>query len=469
MKNDSSIAGLAAMLRDEAARLHPGDRLPSSRALMERHRVSPITVSRALAMLAAEGLVVTRPGSGTFVAARPAATTPEPADLGWQAVALGDRTIDASGVRSLLTPPPEGTIALSGGYLPTTLRPVRALATAMARAARRPDAWDVPPLTGIAGLRAWFARGIGDAVTPGDVLITGGGQDGLTTVLRALAPPGASILVESPTYVGALAAIRAAGLHAAPVPFDDEGVRPDLLADAFAVTGARVFYCQPTFHNPTGTVLSARRRQQVLAVARAAGAFIVEDDYARHLAIDAVPPPLAALDEDGRVVHIASLTKVTAASLRIAAVTAHGPVTERIRACRLVDAFFPARPLQEAALELVSSPGWPRHLAALRAALRRRRDALVAALARELPELAATIAPPPSGGPHLWVRLPAGVDDVAVAEAALRTGVLVGAGRPFHPAEPPGPRLRLTFGAAATEAELAEGVRRLARALASAS
>jgi DNA-binding transcriptional MocR family regulator len=430
---------------------------------MERHRVSPVTVSRALALLAAEGLVVTRPGSGTYVAERHA-TVAEPADFGWQAVALGDRTIDASGVRALLTPPYEGTIPLSGGYLPASLRPVRALATAMARAARRPDAWDVPPLAGIMELRTWFARAVGGDVTPADVLITSGGQDGLTTVLRALLPPGAPVLVESPTYLGALAAVRAAGLHAVPVPFDHEGVRPDLLADAFAVTGSRVFYCQPTFHNPTGAVLSAPRREQVLAVARAAGAFVVEDDYARQLAIDTTPPaPLVSRDEDGRVVHIASLTKATAPSLRIAAVTARGPVAERIRASRLVNAFFPARPLQEAALELVSSPGWSRHLTALRAALRRRRDVLAGAVARELPDTGVTR---PAGGVHLWLRLPDGIDDVALTEAALRAGVLVSAGRPFYPAEPPGPRLRLTYCAPATEAELIEGVRRLAQVLA---
>ena len=445
--------------------MRPGDRLPSSRSLMECHRVSPVTVSRALALLAAEGLVVTRPGSGTYVAERPAATAPaEPADFDWQAVALGDRTIAAAGVAGLLTPPPAGTIALSGGYLPVSLRPVRALAAALARAARRPDAWDIPPLGGVAELRAWFARGVGGDVTPADVLITGGGQDGLTTVLRALLPPGGPVLVESPTYLGALAAIRAAGLHAVPVPFDRDGVRPDLLADAFAVTGARVFYCQPTFHNPTGAVLAAARREQVLSVARAAGAFVVEDDFARRLAIDPAPPPLAGQDGDGRVVHIASLTKATAPSLRIAAVVARGPVAERIRASGLVNAFFPPRPLQEAALELVSSPAWPRHLTALRAALRRRRDALAAALARDLPGFGAP--PRPAGGPHLWLRLPDHVDDVAVAEAALRAGVLVGAGRPYYPAEPPGPRLRLTYGAVATEAELAEGVHRLAQALA---
>src|SRR5690606_25451119 len=140
-------------------------RLPSSRALVERHRVSPVTVSRALGLLAAEGLVVTRPGSGAFTAERPPASA-EPADVGWQAVALGDRSVDAAGVSWLLTPAPDGVIALSGGYLHPSLQPVRALATAAARAARRPDAWEVPDPAGIPGLRAWFARTVGGAVSP---------------------------------------------------------------------------------------------------------------------------------------------------------------------------------------------------------------------------------------------------------------------------------------------------------------
>jgi DNA-binding transcriptional MocR family regulator len=461
MRNDSSVAALADALRTEVGRLSPGERLPSSRTLVERHRVSPVTVSRAIGLLAAEGLVVTRPGAGAFAARRPSPAS-EPADYGWQAVTLAGRSVDAAGVSWLLTPPPDGAVALSGGYLHPSLQPVRALANAAARAARRPAAWDMPRIGGVPELRGWFARTVGGGVSPGDVTVTNGGQQSLTTVLRALLPPGAPVLVESPTYLGVLAVARASGLRPVPVPVDGDGVRPDLLAEAFAMSGARAFYCQPAFHNPTGAVLSAERRGRVLDVARAAGAFVVEDDYARHLGIDPPPPPLIAEDVDGRVVHIASLTKATAPSLRIAAVIARGPVAERIRATQLVEEFFPARPLQETLLELVSSPGWPRHLRAIRAALPARRDALRAALARDLPELRANR---PAGGLHLWVRLPDGLDDVAVAEAALRAGVLVSAGRPFFPAEPPGPYLRLSYGSASSEAELAEGVRRLATVL----
>ncbi|WP_111833025.1 PLP-dependent aminotransferase family protein [Actinomadura madurae] len=462
MKDDSSVMALAGTLRAGVLRMSPGERLPSSRALVERHRVSPVTVSRALGVLAAEGLVVTRPGSGTFAAERKE-TVPEPADLGWQAVTLGDRSVDPSGVSWLLTPAPEGVAALSGGYLHPSLQPVRALAAAGARAARRPDAWEMPPLGGVPELRAWFARTVGGGVTPADVVIASGGQQSLTTVLRALLPPGAPLLVESPTYLGVLAVARAGGLHPVPVPVDAHGVRPDLLAEAFAMTGARVLYTQPAFQNPTGAVLDAQRRERVLDVARAAGAFVVEDDFARHLGIDTdPPPPLIAADGEGRVVHIASLTKATAPSLRVAAVAARGPVAERVRATQLVQEFFPARPLQETLLELVSSPGWPRHLRAVRTALRSRRDALLAALARDLPELRVNR---PAGGLHLWARLPDGADDAALAEAALRAGVLVSAGRPFFPAEAPAPYLRIGYATAASEAELAEGVRRLAAVL----
>ncbi|WP_395108738.1 PLP-dependent aminotransferase family protein [Actinomadura sp. SCN-SB] len=478
MSQDSSVAVLADRLRAEVSRLQPGERLPSSRVLVRRHQVSPVTVSRALGQLVAEGLVVTRPGSGAFVAENaPSRAAPDghdaaaAADMSWQAVALGDRAVQSDDLSRLLLPAPEGAIALSGGYMHPTLQPLRGLATAAARAARRPDAWDVPPPGGIPELRAWFARTAGGAgrsgaVSPSDVLITSGGQHALTTVLRALLPPGAPLLVESPTYPGVLAIARAGRLHPVPVPMDGDGVRPDMLAEAFEMTGARAFYTQPAFHNPTGAVLAPARRAGVIEAARAAGAFVIEDDFARHLAIDPTPPPLVHGDAEGRVVHIASPTKATASSLRVAAVIARGPVAERIRSTQLVENFFPARPLQETLLELVSSPGWQRHLRALRTELRARRDAVRSAFARELPELRANR---PAGGPHLWVRLPDGMDDVALAEAALRAGVLVSAGRVFFPAEPPAPYLRISYGAAASAAELTEGVRRLAAVIRSGS
>src|SRR5690242_7088436 len=108
MQDDSSIATLAAELRALVAGLRPGDRLPSSRALTARLQVSPVTVTRAIGLLSAECLVVTRPGSGTYVAVRGRPRTATDHAFAWQAVPLADRTVDAAGVVALLSPPPDG-------------------------------------------------------------------------------------------------------------------------------------------------------------------------------------------------------------------------------------------------------------------------------------------------------------------------------------------------------------------------
>ncbi|MFJ6570369.1 PLP-dependent aminotransferase family protein [Streptomyces sp. NPDC091292] len=469
MHERSSVGELAKRLRQELDRYSPDEKLPSSRYLVERFRVSPVTVSRALAQLAAEGLVVVRPGAGAFRAG-PRTPLARGGDTSWQEVALSadaateavPRAVDASGVLVTLAAPPAGVVEFNGGYLHPSLQPERAMAAALARAGRRPGAWGRPPVDGLPELREWFARGIGGAITAAEVLITSGGQSALTTALRALAPPGAPVLVESPTYPGMLAIARAAGLRPVPVPVDTDGVRPRLLADAFRATGARLFVCQPLFQNPTGAVLAPDRRAEVLRIARAAGAFVVEDDFVRRLVhrdSGPLPPPLAADDPDGVVVHVCSLTKATSPSFRVGALVARGPVLERLRAIQVVDHFFVPRPLQEAALELVGSPAWPRHLRAVSEELQSRRDRMTAALRMALPDLA--VPHIPSGGYHLWLRLPDGTDEAALAAAALRHGVAVAPGRPYFCAEPPAAHVRLCFAGVAGLSEITEGVRRV--------
>jgi len=281
--------------------------------------------------------------------------------------------------------------------------------------------------------------------------------------MRSVATAGSAVLVESPTYLGALAIARAAGLTAVPVPVDEQGVRPEMLAEAFAATGARVLYCQPNFQNPTGAVMSKARRVEVLDVAASAGAFVIEDDWARWLGHDTpAPAPMISYDPDGRVIHIKSLTKTTAPSVRLGALIARGPVAERVRSLRLVDDLFVAQPLQETALEFVTSSAWQRHLSALSSALRARRQVMLDAIAVHLPEL--RVIGQPTGGFYVWVELPAGTDEVALASAATAGGVHIAYGRPFFAAEPPGAYLRLSFAAPAETADIVEGVRRLAAA-----
>ncbi len=421
-------------------------------------------MSRALAELAREGVLVIRPGAGTFVARPRARGSAGVASYPWQTVALAGRAVDTAGLSSLADPPhTDGVISLATGYLHPSLMPLGPLRAALTRAGRSPEAWERPPASGLHELRAWLAQAAGAGVDARDVLVTGGGQGALSAAFRALVPPGAPLLVESPTYPGAIAAARAAGIRLVPVPADADGIIPGHLAEAFARSRAQALFCQPVYHNPSGAVLAAGRRQEVLGLAAAAGAFVIEDDCTRWLSHGPPPPPapLLADDTEGRVVYVTSLTKAASPSLRVGALIARGPAASRLRAVRAVEDLFVAQPLQRAALELVTSPAWERHLKGLGQELGRRAATLQRAVTRHLPAARVTL---PGGGMHLWATLPAGTDDVGLAEAARRKNVIVMPGRPFFPAEAPAPHLRLTFSAAASEAELEAGVRRLAAA-----
>jgi DNA-binding transcriptional MocR family regulator len=339
-------------------------------------------------------------------------------------------------------------------------QPLSLLRAAALRVGRRDHVWSRGPAEGIEPLRAWFARDVRDELSPRQVLIVPGGQAALSVVFRALVPPGAPLLFESPSYFGAILIARAAGIRPIPVPVDREGVVPELLEAALASTGARVVYLQPTYSNPTGALMSARRRSEVLEVVQRRGAFIVEDDFARDLSIDGTPPAPLVRELPSHVVYVRSLTKSAAPGLKIAALIAMGPAFERLRTARVIDDWFVSGFLQEVALELVSSAGWSRHLRALRAKLRERRDAALAAIATYLPD--ATVQSVPAGGFNLWLSLPPHTDDVALAQAAEQAGVHISPGRACFPAEPHGPFLRLSY-AGAEPTDIREGVRRLGK------
>lgn len=448
-------------LRHEARRLAPGGRLPSVRDLMARHRVSPGTVRRAMARLTDEGMLEARPGHGTFLTAKPGIAPAAVPDFGWQGLALGSSRISPETLTTLLAAPAAGAINLAGGYPAEDLQAVGLVSRAMQRAARRPGVWGRMPLEGLDGLREWFARQLGPAVSAHEVLITPGSQAAITTAFHALTAPGSAVLVESPSYVGAMVAARVAGLRLVPVPTDRDGVRPEMLAQALATSGARLFYVQPTHANPTGATLGAERRRQVMEVVADAGAILVEDDWCRDLSFEPLPPrPLMAADRNGHVVYLRSLTKSTAPGLRIGAIVARGAALARLTACRASADFFVSGPLQEAALEIVHSPAWARHLRDLRVTLIRRRDVLASAVRRTLGDAAVPLLP--SGGVHLWVRIDDRVDDVRVAARAAESRVLISAGRAWFPAEPTGSFLRLSY-ACAPESQLVTGVETVAK------
>jgi DNA-binding transcriptional MocR family regulator len=449
MNNDSSQLrdnqrGAQAAIEELIASLGAGSRLPSYRELQERFRLSPATVQRLVADLARRGLVVTRPGSGTFIAERRA--TARAAEVSWQTLALGSRPGLGADLEQLVEPPPRDAIALASGFLDERLQPLGLLAAAASRAGRRPHGWNRPPLQGLPELCSYFAAETGAALGAQHVAIAPGGQAALSAVFRHLCGPGDPLIVESPTYIGALAAARAVGLSLVPVPGDADGVLPDALADALTRTGARLVYLQPRYANPTGAVLSQERRPAVLAAAARAGAFIFEDDWMRDFDLGAPSPsPLMGMDEDGHVIYLRSVSKPIAAGLRVAGLAARGPVLARLRRGRVSDDLFVAPILQQVALEVLTAPGWHRHMAAVRRELRERRDALVLAVRQLLPGCELDLLP--AGGVHLWLRLPDRCSDAEVTQAAAARGVTVTAGRASFPSEPPASYLRLSYAA----------------------
>jgi len=413
------------------------------------------------ATLASRGLLVTRPGRGSYTTARRPQISHS--DLGWQTLALGSRPGLPTELEDLLAPTPPGLLPLVSAFLDEGLQPLGLLAAAAARAARRPYGWSRPPAEGLEELRAYLAGEAGSSYQVENVIVTPGGQAALAACCRYLATPGDPIVVESPTYIGARVAARCAGLIPIPVPTDRDGVLPDALAEALARSRARLIYLQPRHANPTGATLAAERRPAVLEIIHRAGAFLIEDDWVRDLDLDGpTPPPLASLDDDGHVIYLRSLTKPVAAGLRVAALIARGPVLTRLNRGRITDDLFVAPVLQHIALDVLTAPGWPRHLAGLRKALRLRRDTLTTAVAASLPDCELHLKP--TGGVHLWLRLPQGTSDTDLTAAALRHGVAVSPGPAYFPAEPPSPHLRLSY-AAANPATLQHATARLATAL----
>lgn len=475
MNHDSSFRQLALAVAPEIQSLPVGTRIPTHRELVRRFGVSATTVAHALSLLAQQGLIESRPGAGSYrTGIRPAA---QAGDTSWQQAALEPtgpdgtppgtpRSFDVPALLATLARPNPDVIDLNGGYLHPDLQPLPMLSTALSRAARRAEAWERPAPGGLPELRDWFASDIGGGLGRQDILICGAGQSALSTALRALAQPGTAVVVESPAYPGATAAAHAAGLRTVAVPLDAEGMRPDYLDEALAHSRARVVIVQPLFQNPTGISLTQQRGHDIRQIARRHGAFVIEDDFARHLAhpdAGPLPPPLIAEDPDGVVVHIRSLTKVTSPNLRVGALAARGPVMSRLRAALIIDTMLVPALLQYTALEAVTAPSWRRALASLAKALQHRREIATSAVAETF--AANALGYRPRGGYHLWVSLPAHADSRQFAAAALAHGVCVTSGDNYYPNDNSAPHIRLSYVAAPSPADINDAVRRLATAI----
>lgn len=451
--SQSSSERIAAELRRWIEGRSPGTALPSTRTLVRDHAVGPGTVQAAVRTLVVEGLVDTRPGVGSFVADSTAGRRLRSPDYTWQAGALGaappagHRVTDGP-----LRPAPVDAVSLHQGYPDCRLLPEKLVRQALTRASRSDAALTAAAREGVPELRSWFAHELGlhapAGATPlsaSDVTALPGTQAGLAAIFRAVAAPGDPVGIEAPTYRGAILAGGESGVRLVPAVGGQDGPDPVELDRIFHRTGARVFYAQPRYANPTGVTWSASRRRDVTEVLARHGAFLIEDDWAHDFGMTELPEPapLAAGDEAGRVIYLRSLTKSVSPALRVGAVIARGPVGGRVRTNVAASTLYVSPVLQTAALDVVSHPGWPRHLSALRGHLRSRRDLLMEAVRTHLPDCAPARAP--AGGLNLWLRLPDNTDLHRLVVDCEQAGVVIASGDIQFPAEPTGQFLRLNF------------------------
>jgi DNA-binding transcriptional MocR family regulator len=406
-----------------------------------------VTVQKALRTLVGQGVVESRPGVGTFVRG---VRTARPHDYGWQTAALGSPQHRLPESNAAMRVAPNDVIALHSGYPDKELLPERLVRAAFTRAARGEAAVSRAPTAGLPELQSWFAAELGAAAPVGvappaasDVVVLPGSQSGLSTVFRALVGGGRSLLIESPSYWGAMVAAAQGGVELVPVPSGPAGPDPDDVDRAFAQTGARAFYAQPNFANPTGGQWPAGVADRVLEVVRDRGAFLIEDDWAHDFGISADSAPLAARDEGGQVVYLRSLTKSVSPSVRVAGLIARGPARDRILAGTQAQAMYVSGVLQAAALDVVTQPAWRTHLRSLRQQLAARRDLLIRALNEHVPD--AHLEAVPRGGLNLWLRFPDSTDLRRLVRDCEACGVIVAAGDDWFPAEPTGRYLRLNY------------------------
>jgi DNA-binding transcriptional MocR family regulator len=434
-----------------------GTILPPERTLASALSVSRATVVAAYERLKADGWLESRQGSGTwvrrpdagaeesdaastsrlFITDRAETPTPPPVraeddivDLSVAAVMGTPTVVDAL---SSLSPADVAALTTQHGYAPAGLRELRELV------ARRLSAQSVP-------------------TADDQIVITTGAQQAIWLLARLHVQPGETVLVESPTFPGALDAFRALGARMVPLPLDDHGARSDLLPDLIELLQPRLLYVTPHFQSPTGTVLPAHRREEIADLAARTGLIVIEDHTLASVDLDEgpTPPPIAAAAPQAPIHVVGSTAKLFWAGLRVGWVRVPEREAFRTLAAKTVSDFGTSMLTQLLALRLLEHAD--EVVAERRAELVPRRDLLCALLAEHLPEWSWRT---PTGGLSLWVELPEGNAD-EFADIARRHGVAVVPGTALSVDEGNRRGLRVVY--ARPEDALTEGVRRLAAA-----
>jgi len=447
--------------------LKPGGRLPSSRDLATRLGVARASVVAAYDQLLAEGYAEGRTGSGTYVSQDLSGVldlkAPKPAPVA-DTPPLPELAHDLSG----LGPAPVfGDMPFSNGRTLMDARALDAWATSTRRALRTlgPTHFGYSDPAGDMRFRAAVtdylraARGV--ICEPDQVIITTGAQHAVDLTLRLLLKAGDKVWLEDPGYPSTWHALTTAGAQALPVPVDRSGLV--VAAGVAMAPDARAAFVTPSHQYPTGVALSMGRRLELIAWARAAGAWIVEDDYATEFRYAGAPlASLQGLDGGERVIYVGTFNKSLFPGLRLGYLVAPRALVGPLSALRRLADRQPPTLTQAVTVDFMESGQFAAHIRRRRLAYKAQRDALAEALQRRLGHMLEVDVP--DQGMHLIAYLKDGRSDLEVEAKALAKGLLARAISPLYHAAPPRHGLLLGFTGFPVRA-MDSGVARLAAVL----
>src|SRR6266550_831149 len=456
--------------------LSEGTRLPTERALASELGVNRTTVMNAYNELASEGLIEGHVGRGTLVRRNQygyLGDSFESETASWLlGLPAGEREIlgpDALMLSELASmSESKEIISLAPGNPSPDLLPADMISAIFADGllSARQSALGYCPVEGLHSLRRAIAASMrkrGVAVDAQHILILSGSTQGIGLIGRFLLNPGDEVVVEVPTYLGAIQTFRALNARVIGVPTDSEGIRVDLLESILARHRPRLIYTLPTFQNPTGTVMSQERRRRLLLLAKRYQTPILEDDpYGEIYFEDKQPSPLKALDNSGQVLYLSTYSKILAPGLRVAWMAAPEPIIERLSLHKQIFDLNTTALGQWAVSEILQRNLVDDHLAMLRQHYQHKRNVMLQAIQSHWPS--GVRVNTPGGGFHLWCRLPGDMRARTLLREATKEHVAFVIGEPFHVDGGGQQQFRLSF-AYPEEERIDEGIRRVGHAM----
>ncbi|MBF6992010.1 MULTISPECIES: PLP-dependent aminotransferase family protein [Cupriavidus] len=359
------------------------------------------------------------------------------------AISRRAQQLTSSAIREILkvTERPE-VISFAGGLPSPASFPVAAMEAATARVfADNPQAaLQYAATEGYLPLREFIAKRHGVGVER--VLIVTGSQQALDLIAKVMIDPGSKVMVETPSYLGALQAFSLFEPEFVSIPTDDKGLVPEALTPELTA-GARFLYALPNFQNPTGRRLPLERRQALVARAQELGVLVVEDDPYGALSYTGDQlPTLLSMNPDG-VIYMGSFSKILAPGMRLGYVIA--PPELHFKLCQAKQASDLHTPTftQRVAYETVRDGLLDRHIPTIRELYSKQCQTMLDALKRHMPE--GVTWNTPEGGMFIWMELPEGLDSMAILEEAVKRNVAYVPGAPFYASNPKRNALRLAF------------------------